>query len=75
MEPGGALWMVGGGGVGNSILAAACVTANFPAAQGAARQAVAFDIALTGGEQPFIKTQHVPSHTLDLPCGQGMSPC
>lgn len=66
MEPGGALWMVGGGGVGNSIFAAACVTANFPAAQGAARQAVAFDIALTGGEQPFIKTQHVPSRTLDF---------
>jgi hypothetical protein len=76
MEPGGALWMVGGGGVGNSIFAAACVTANFPAApKGAARQAFAFDIALTGGEQPSIKTQHVPSHTLDLPCGQGMSPC
>ena len=26
------MWMVGGGGVGNSIFAAACVTANFPAA-------------------------------------------
>lgn len=75
MEPGGALRMVGGGGVGNTVLLLPAVTADCFGCTEVQLPGFCPDIALTGGEQPSIKTQHVPSHTLDLPCGQEMSPC